>query len=65
VMLPVFGFGGEIYKKKILHMDYLVLLGCCCGDLHKLAVAHTDISLNFSSVQLLSADNVIMQNKVY
>ena len=65
VMQSIFGFRGRIYWKKILYMDYLVLLSCCCGNLHKLLVAHTDNSLNFSSVQLLSSNNAIMQNKVY
>ena len=65
VMLSIFGFRGRIYWKNILYMDYLVLLSCCCGNLHKLLVAHTDNSLNFSSVQLLSSNNAIMQNKVY
>ena len=51
-MLPIFGFRGEIYQKKILHMYYLVFLWYCCGNLCKLAVTHTDNSLNFTLVQL-------------
>ena len=64
VMLPIFGFRGEIYQKKILHMYYLVLLWCCYGNLHKFALTHTDNSLNLQChgtwidhLYILSADN--------